>query len=209
MLDTLGKFETDKILRRSARDGCRQGRRPDGLGASAARFGPAYLYRFARPRGSRADCFQPGAESRSSFEGQDLRSEFVVAVEGRVIRRQKSNPEIPTGEVEVVASRLHILNNSKTPPFLIEDEVTASEETRFRYRYLDLRRPRLHSNIELRHRVVFEIRKALDEMGFFEIETPILTARLLRARGTAWSRAGFITGSFTRCRNRRKSSSRY
>ncbi len=108
-------------------------------------------------------------------KAEDLRSEFVVAVEGRVIRRQKSNPEIPTGEVEVVASRLHILNNSRTPPFLIEDEVTASEETRLRYRYLDLRRPRLHSNIELRHRVVFEIRKALDEMGFFEIETPILT----------------------------------
>src|SRR5579862_7327924 len=108
-------------------------------------------------------------------KAEDLRSEFVVAVEGRVIRRQKSNPEIPTGEVEVVATRLHILNNSKTPPFLIEDEVTASEETRLRYRYLDLRRPRLHSNIELRHRVVFEIRKALDELGFFEIETPILT----------------------------------
>ena len=108
-------------------------------------------------------------------KAEDLRSEFVVAVEGRVIRRQKSNPDIATGEVEVVASRLHILNNSKTPPFLIEDEVTASEETRLRYRYLDLRRPRLHSNVELRHRVVFEIRKALDELGFFEIETPILT----------------------------------
>jgi aspartyl-tRNA synthetase len=108
-------------------------------------------------------------------KAEELRSEFVVAVEGRVIRRQKSNPEIATGEVEVVASRLHILNNSKTPPFQIEDDVTASEETRLRFRYLDLRRPRLHSNIELRHRVIFEIRKALDEIGFFEIETPILT----------------------------------
>ena len=75
-------------------------------------------------------------------KAEDLRSEFVVAVEGRVIRRQKSNPEIATGEVEVVASRLHILNNAKTPPFQIEDDVTASEETRLRYRYLDLRRPR-------------------------------------------------------------------
>jgi aspartyl-tRNA synthetase len=108
-------------------------------------------------------------------KAEELRSEFVVAVEGRVIRRQKSNPEIPTGEVEVVATHLYILNNSKTPPFQIENEVTATEETRLRYRYLDLRRPRLHGNIELRHRVVFEIRKALDEMGFFEIETPILT----------------------------------
>ena len=108
-------------------------------------------------------------------KAEELRSEFVVAVEGRVLRRQKANPEISSGEVEVLATKLHILNNSKTPPFQIEEEVTASEETRLRYRYLDLRRPRLHRNIELRHRIVFEIRKALDEVGFFEIETPILT----------------------------------
>jgi len=104
-----------------------------------------------------------------------LRPEYVVAVEGRVVRRQKPNPEIPTGEVEVLATRVHLLNTAKTPPFQIEDEVTASEETRLRYRYLDMRRPKLHSNIELRHRVIFEMRKALNEMGFFEIETPILT----------------------------------
>ncbi len=108
-------------------------------------------------------------------KAEELRSEFVVAVEGRVVRRQKANPEIPSGEVEVIASRLHILNNSKTPAFPIEDEVTAMEETRLRYRYLDLRRPRLHSNIELRHKIVFEIRKTLDDLGFFEIETPFLT----------------------------------
>ena len=108
-------------------------------------------------------------------KAEELRSEFVIAVEGRVVRRQKANPEIPSGEVEVIASRLHILNNSKTPPFPIEDEVNASEETRLRYRYLDLRRPKLHSNIELRHRIVFEMRKTLDELGFFEIETPLLT----------------------------------
>jgi aspartyl-tRNA synthetase len=108
-------------------------------------------------------------------KAEELRSEFVVAVEGKVIRRQKSNPEIASGEVEVMATRLHILNNSKTPPFQIEDEVTASEETRLRHRYLDLRRPRPHRNIELRHRILFEIRKTLDSLGFFEIETPMLT----------------------------------
>jgi aspartyl-tRNA synthetase len=108
-------------------------------------------------------------------KAEQLRSEFVVAVEGRVLRRQKSNPEIASGEVEVVATRLHILNNSKTPPFQIEEEVTASEETRLRYRYLDLRRPKPHRNLELRHRIILEIRKALDEQGFFEIETPMLT----------------------------------
>jgi aspartyl-tRNA synthetase len=108
-------------------------------------------------------------------KAEELRSEFVVAVEGKVIRRQKSNPEIASGEVEVMATRLHILNNSKTPPFQIEDEVTASEETRLRHRYLDLRRPRPHRNIELRHRILFEMRKTLDSLGFFEIETPMLT----------------------------------
>src|SRR6202167_1610602 len=108
-------------------------------------------------------------------KAEELRSEFVVAVEGKVIRRQKSNPEIASGEVEVIATKLHILNNSRTPPFQIEDEVTANEETRLRHRYLDLRRPKLHSNIELRHKSVLEIRKTLDELGFFEIETPLLT----------------------------------
>jgi aspartyl-tRNA synthetase len=108
-------------------------------------------------------------------KAEELRSEFVVALEGRVLRRQKANPGIPTGEVEVMATRLHILNNAKTPPFQLEDEVTATEETRLRYRYLDLRRPRPHRNIELRHQIVLEIRKALDELGFFEIETPMLT----------------------------------
>src|SRR3984885_12928621 len=108
-------------------------------------------------------------------KAETLRSEFVVAVEGKVLRRQKANPEIGTGEVEVLATRLHILNTAKTPPFQIEDEVTASEETRLRHRYLDLRRPRPHRNIELRHRILFEIRKTLDSLGFFEIETPMLT----------------------------------
>jgi aspartyl-tRNA synthetase len=108
-------------------------------------------------------------------KAEELRSEFVVAVEGRVVRRQKSNPELSSGEVEVIATRLHILNNAKTPPFQVEDEVNASEETRLRYRYLDLRRPRPHRNLELRHRVILEMRKTMDELGFFEIETPMLT----------------------------------
>jgi len=114
---------------------------------------------------------QPEAHAKA----EQLRSEFVVAVEGRVARREKANPEIATGEVEVMASRLHLLNTAKAPPFQIEDEVAATEETRLRYRFLDLRRPRPHHNIELRHRVIFEMRKALDQMGFFEIETPMLT----------------------------------
>jgi aspartyl-tRNA synthetase len=108
-------------------------------------------------------------------KAEQLRSEFVVAVKGQVIKRQKPNPEIATGEVEVIATELHLLNTSKTPPFQIEDEITANEETRLRYRYLDLRRPKPHANLALRHKVVLEIRKTLDELGFYEVETPMLT----------------------------------
>jgi aspartyl-tRNA synthetase len=108
-------------------------------------------------------------------KAEELRSEYVVAVKGRVLKRGKSNPEIATGEIEVAASELLLLNNAKTPPFVIEDEVNASEETRLRYRYLDLRRPKPHKNLALRHRVLLEIRKALDELGFYEVETPMLT----------------------------------
>src|SRR2546428_6138634 len=113
----------------------------------------------------------PEAHARA----EELRAEYVAAVEGRVVRRQKANPELATGEVEVVATKLYILNNAKTPPFVIEDEVAASEETRLRYRYLDLRRPKPRGNLALRHRVIFEIRKTLDALGFLEVETPMLT----------------------------------
>src|ERR1700690_2781363 len=106
---------------------------------------------------------------------EELRSEFVVAVIGRVVKRQKVNPDLTSGEVEIIASELRILNTAKTPPFVVEDELTANEETRLRYRYLDLRRTKPRQNLALRHRVILEIRKAMDEMGFYEIETPMLT----------------------------------
>jgi aspartyl-tRNA synthetase len=114
---------------------------------------------------------QPAAHAKS----EQARSEFVVAVEGKVIKRQKPNPELATGEVELVATKLHILNNAKTPPFPIEDEINAAEETRLRFRYLDLRRPKPHRNLALRHKIILEIRKVMDEMGFIEVETPMLT----------------------------------
>jgi aspartyl-tRNA synthetase len=106
---------------------------------------------------------------------EELRSEFVVAVTGRVVKRQKVNPDLTSGEVEIIASELRILNTAKTPPFVVEDDLTANEETRLRYRYLDLRRTQPRQHLALRHRVILEIRKAMDEMGFYEIETPMLT----------------------------------
>ncbi|MGH8632128.1 MAG: aspartate--tRNA ligase, partial [Burkholderiales bacterium] len=113
----------------------------------------------------------PEAHARAD----ECRGEFVVAVEGAVAKREKANPNLATGEVEVVAVRVYILNDARTPAFQIEDEVGAAEETRLRYRYLDLRRPKMQENLRLRHRVALAIRRALDDQGFYEIETPFLT----------------------------------
>ena len=106
-----------------------------------------------------------------------LRSEFVIGVSGRVRRRSADtvNPKLATGEVEVVVQELTVLNEARTPPFPIADETPVAEDVRLKYRYLDLRRPRLQSNIVLRHRVTSVIRRFFDEQGFLEIETPILT----------------------------------
>ena len=106
-----------------------------------------------------------------------LRSEFVIGARGRVRRRSADtiNPKIATGEVEVVVRQLAILNEAKTPPFSVADESPVSEDVRLKYRYLDLRRPRLQHNIGLRHRVTAAIRQYFDANGFWEIETPILT----------------------------------
>ena len=106
-----------------------------------------------------------------------LRSEFVVAVLGEVERRSPDtiNLSLPTGEVEVRAKEVRILNEAKTPPFSIAEDMNVSEETRLKYRYLDLRRPQLQHNIALRHRITIALRKYFDEQGFYEIETPILT----------------------------------
>src|SRR5579862_4696323 len=95
---------------------------------------------------------------------EELRAEYVVAIRGRVALRQKPNPELASGEVEIFASELRILNTAKTPPFVVEDEINASEETRLHYRYLDLRRPRQQRNLALRHRVVLEMRRTMDEL---------------------------------------------
>ncbi len=119
--------------------------------------------------------FNKEQNAAAHARADEVRPEYVVAVRGRVVARQKPNPELPSGEVEVIGAELRLLNTAKTPPFQIEDEVTAGEETRLRYRYLDLRRSRPKRNLELRHKVVLEIRRALDELGFLEIETPMLT----------------------------------
>jgi aspartyl-tRNA synthetase len=106
-----------------------------------------------------------------------LRAEFVVGVQGRVRPRapEALNPKMPTGEVEVHAEALKVLSEARVPPFVISDEVTANEDLRLKYRYLDLRRPALQANLQLRHRVTMAVRRYFDAQGFWEVETPVLT----------------------------------
>ncbi|HTI43731.1 MAG TPA: aspartate--tRNA ligase [Vicinamibacterales bacterium] len=106
-----------------------------------------------------------------------LRSEYVVGVSGTLRRRSAEtiNPKLDTGEVEVLVKQLTVLNEAKTPPFPIADETPVSEDVRLKYRYLDLRRPRLASNMILRHKVAAAVRRYFDANGFLEVETPILT----------------------------------
>jgi aspartyl-tRNA synthetase len=109
--------------------------------------------------------------------GHQLRPEFVLAVNGTVRPRpdEALNPNMKTGEIEVAADSIQILNTANTPPFEISDEIQVSDELRMRYRYLDMRRPSMLASMELRHRVLFAFRKALNDRGFLEVETPLLT----------------------------------
>ena len=103
-----------------------------------------------------------------------LGREFVVEIKGTVQERTSKNPKIPTGDIEIVATDIRILNKSEIPPFTIEDNTDGGDDLRMKYRYLDLRRPCVRKNLELRHKMAFEIRRYLDSKGFLEIETPIL-----------------------------------
>lgn len=108
---------------------------------------------------------------------KEIRSEYVLAITGKVVMRSKEtvNNVLNSGQIEILASEIEVLNTSETPPFPITEKVNASQETRLRYRFLDLRRQRLQQNIRLRHQATWEIRKYLNQKKFLEIETPILT----------------------------------
>lgn len=121
--------------------------------------------------------FIPEVAPKAHESAHILRSEYVVALDGYVRARPEgmANPNMPTGEIEVVVRSWKLLNTSKTPPFIIEDRTDPGENLRLQYRYLDLRRPRMAGNLVLRHRVAQAVRRYLDELGFVEVETPMLT----------------------------------
>lgn len=107
-------------------------------------------------------------------EANKFGREWVLQVTGKVQERSSKNKNIPTGEIELVPSKVVVLNTSETPPFTIEDETDGGDDIRMKYRYLDLRRSSVRSNLELRHRIAFETRNYLDKLNFLEVETPVL-----------------------------------
>jgi len=119
----------------------------------------------------------PDRDPEAHEKADKVRNEYVVAVKGTISPRPEGtvNPKMKTGEVEVEVSELRILNISKTPPFMLDDHVDVAENIRLKHRYLDLRRPALQKNMILRHKVTRTVRSYLDEQGFLEIETPVLT----------------------------------
>lgn len=121
--------------------------------------------------------FNPDFNAKAHELAHTLRSEFVLSVKGKVVKRseQTINKELPTGMVEVQVQELIILNKAKTLPFMLEDAENVDEETRLKYRYLDLRRPEMRAKFQLRHDLIFAMREFFNEREFYEIETPILT----------------------------------
>lgn len=120
--------------------------------------------------------FNPQVNEEAHNKAQDLRSEFVISVVGKVRARSEEmiNPKIPTGEIEVMVEKLELLNTSETPPFMLEDDIDTNEEIRLKYRYLDLRRPKIFNNLYYRFLITNAFRKYLAENGFIDVETPIL-----------------------------------
>ena len=129
-----------------------------------------------RDRTGKTQCvFDPDVADPAVFaDAERIRSEWVVKMTGTVRMRESINPDLPTGDIEVMVSGMEVLNSSVTPPFAIEDGIETAEDLRMKWRYLDLRRPEMLSNLKLRHTVAQAIRKALNERDFLEVETPIL-----------------------------------
>lgn len=118
--------------------------------------------------------FNNDLDPKLNEDANHLGREFVIQIKGKVAERTSKNHNIPTGDIEILATELNILNTSDIPPFTIEDDTDGGDDIRMRYRYLDLRRNPVRRNLELRHRMTMEVRRYLDSKGFLEIETPML-----------------------------------
>ena len=145
--------------------------------------------------------FDPKSAPEAHITAESVRNEWVLKIKGVVSNRPEGtiNSDMPTGDVEVLASDLEIMSRSKTPPFYINEESDVDESIRLRYRYMDLRRPFMQEILVLRHKVVKFIRDFLDSHNFVEIETPILIRVLRKVLETILCQAGCTQECFTHC----------
>jgi aspartyl-tRNA synthetase len=179
MLDNLGNLRRTKTCGELRLEHVGQKVVLMGWVARRRDFGPLTFFDLRDRDGITQVVFNEESSPEAHAKAKTPRGEYVVAVRGEVVAREEGarNPKLETGEVEVQASELWILNDARTPPFQLEvaaPEVLAAEDLRLKYRYLDLRRPQLQANLKLRHRALAEIRRYMDEQGYWEIETPVL-----------------------------------
>jgi len=179
MLDNLGNLERTHSC--GALRAADAGQTVTLMGWVARRrdFGPLTFFDLRDRDGITQVVFNEETAREAHAKAKQPRGEYVIAITGEVVLREEGqrNPKIATGEVEVQARELLILNDARTPPFQLEvagGEMLAAEDLRLKYRYLDLRRPQLQANLRMRHRMLAEIHRYMDEQGFTEIETPIM-----------------------------------
>jgi aspartyl-tRNA synthetase len=179
MLDNLGTLRRTKTCGELRLEHVGQKVLLMGWVARRRDFGPLTFFDLRDRDGLTQVVFNEETAREAHAKAKEVRGEFVIAVRGEVVAREEGarNPRLETGEVEVQASELWILNDARTPPFQLEvttPDALAAEDLRLKYRYLDLRRPQLQATLRLRHRVLAEIHRYMDEQGFWEIETPVL-----------------------------------
>ncbi len=145
-------------------------------------------------------------------KGEQVRPEYVVAAVGKVRLRAPDaiNPKMPTGEVEIEATELRVLNDTRLAPFSPADEAIQNEEVRLKYRYVDLRRAEMQRNFRLRHEITRAIRESLSAQGFLEDrDADFVPSQRPKERAISWCRAACMRANSTRCRSRRRSSNRF
>ena len=179
MLDNLGNLQRTHSCGALGKDDVGQTVTLMGWVARRRDFGVLTFIDLRDRAGITQVVFNADDDATTHAKAKTLRGEYVIAVQGEVLLREESqrNPKLSTGEVEVRARQLFVLNDARTLPFQLEtvsSDALASEDLRLKYRYLDLRRPQLQENLRLRHRLLAEIRRYMDEQGFTEIETPVL-----------------------------------
>ena len=154
--------------------------------------------------------FDPQHDVESHKVAEEVRPEWVIQVSGELRARPEGtvNDKLATGGVELLVNKVVVLNRSLTPPFEIEDDLNTAEEIRLKYRFLDLRRPKMQANLRLRHRLTKMIWDYMDEHEFLNVETPLLLKSTPEGRVTMWSRAVYTRASSTPCHNLLSNSSR-